>query len=140
MSDSVTSQFSPPLKSIASEKSEKKNLMLAGLTISGSIINDANGLTDGLVNGPNLLTSAYVLLVNSVSNTVIAITVVQNSVYSFTGLETNTTYKLIFSFAESYVGAPAPSNTLNGVAYTGEGTALVGDGTPDGITSISLTT
>ncbi|MVM35178.1 hypothetical protein GO755_34460 [Spirosoma sp. HMF4905] len=127
-----------PTANLAYSATKKKKV--AGLTISGSIYNDANGLTDGLVNGPLLLNSAYVCLVDPVSNIILTSRLVYGTaVYSFSDLTPNTTYKVVYFWQEVNVGTQQPSNNYSGTAFTGEGTAPGGDGTPDGMTLISLT-
>lgn len=111
------------------------------VSISGTIYQDGNGLTDGLINGPLFINSAYVNLVDPVSNIILASKLVHGTaIYNFSGLTPNTSYKIVYSWQEVQIGTQHPSNFLAGTSFTGEGTAPNGDGIPDGMTLVSLTT
>ncbi|QKZ14255.1 beta strand repeat-containing protein [Spirosoma sp. KUDC1026] len=113
------------------------------LTISGTIFDDANGLTDGVISGTatNAGGSLYVIVSNAASNTVVTSTLVPaTGVYSLTGLYP-ASYNLSLSTTSVAVGAPAPAVSLPAnFTSIGEGIATAGDGTPNGITSVTLTT
>ncbi|GAB3759595.1 hypothetical protein GCM10028817_34380 [Spirosoma pomorum] len=119
------------------------NLPFSLLTISGTVLNDANGLTDNVISGTatNGGGTLYVIVSNTTTNTVVASTLVPSSgVYSLTGLYP-ATYSVRLSTTSVAAGAVTPAVSLP-ANYTsiGEGTAVAGDGTPNGITSVTLTT
>ncbi|GAA4337673.1 hypothetical protein [Flaviaesturariibacter amylovorans] len=109
--------------------------------ISGTVYNDFNALADNLINGTgtNLAGQLYVNALNG-SNVVVATAVVAaDGTYVITGLG-NGTYTLQLSNVQGTVTAAAPATTLpSGWAYVGEGTAAAGDGTPNGLQSVTLT-
>lgn len=111
---------------------------LTDLSISGKVYNDANALTDGLINGA-LISNAggqlYVNLVNTANNTVVSSKAVSNGSFSFTtadGLQaTVATYKLVLTASATAANAllPDASAWIN----TGEGASgTSGDGTVNG--------
>ncbi|QJD77003.1 beta strand repeat-containing protein [Spirosoma rhododendri] len=110
--------------------------------ISGTVFDDANGLTDNLINGTATNAGGlFAILTNAASTSVLANAVVStNGTYSFTGLAANT-YSIRLSTTSAVVGSTPPAVSLpaNWTA-TGEGTAAAGDGTPNGVTSVTLTT
>ena len=112
------------------------------VSISGTIYDDANGLTDNAVNGIPLA-YVYAHVFDPVTGIVIAtVSIPATSTYSFTGLTPNTTYGVAVSIQKPIVGNPRPSNLENLISkvYTGEGVATQGDGVPDGVTYVSLGT
>jgi hypothetical protein len=119
------------------------NLPFSLLAISGTILNDANGLTDNVISGTatNGGGPLYVIVSNATTNTVVASTLVPTSgIYSLTGLYP-ATYSVRLSTTSVAIGAAVPAVSLP-ANYTsiGEGTAAAGDGTPNGVTSVTLTT
>jgi hypothetical protein len=119
------------------------NLSFTLLTISGAIFDDANGLTDNVVSGTatNAGGPLYVILSNATNGTVVTSTLVPaTGVYSLTGLYP-ASYSVRLSTTNVAVGATAPAVSLPAnFTSIGEGTAAAGDGTPNGITSVTLTT
>ncbi|QJD77004.1 hypothetical protein [Spirosoma rhododendri] len=110
-------------------------------TLSGTVFNDANGLTDNLVNGTGTNAGGlFAILTNAASTSVLASVPVNSSgAYSFTGL-TAGTYSVRLSTTSAVVGAAPPAASVpTGYTFTGEGTAPAGDGTPDGSTQVTLT-
>jgi hypothetical protein len=112
-----------------------------GLTVSGTILNDANGLTDGQINGTGTNAGGlFANLVNASGNVVAFQSVPASGIYSFTGV-TASTYSVQLSTTTAVIGSVAPAVSLpTGYTFTGEGTATAGDGTPNGITSVTVTT
>ncbi|WP_461098609.1 hypothetical protein [Spirosoma luteolum] len=113
------------------------------LTLSGTVFDDANGLTDNTVNGTgtNAGGTLFAVLTDPVANTVIgSVAVAANGTYSFAGLNGGS-YQVRLSTTAGTTGATPPAASLpTGWVNTGEGTATAGDGTVNGITSVTLTT
>jgi uncharacterized repeat protein (TIGR01451 family) len=108
-------------------------------TISGVVLNDANGITDNLVNGTGTdggSTTLTAYLVNSAGNVVAVSDVAANGTYSFTNV-TNGTYSVVLSNnAGVAVGSPVSAASLPaGWINTAEGVTPTGDGTPNGVTA-----
>ncbi len=118
------------------------------LTVTGTVFNDANGLTDNSING-NAVTNAvlptgttlYAALVNN-SNQVASFTTVNLSAganagtYTLTG-NTNTAYSVILTSAMPVINTNPVVGIPSSLAYTGEGTSAAGDGQVDGTVAIS---
>jgi hypothetical protein len=111
---------------------------LTELAISGSVYNDANALTDNLING-TLISGAggqlYVNLVNTATNSVVASKQLLNGTFSFStadGLEAGVaTYDLVLANAAA-ANSPALPDATNWV-NTGDGNSGgSGDGTVNG--------
>ncbi|SFC01853.1 DUF6923 family protein [Spirosoma endophyticum] len=121
------------------------NAAIPIVTLSGSVLNDANGLTDNTVNGTPVSTlSGNTLYANLVSNgQVLATTPLTNGTYSFTGVSVNSSYTVVVSNSVSAIGSAPPSTTLTGgVVHTGGniGTGAGSDGTPDGRLAVTVAT
>lgn len=113
---------------------------LVPVAIGGTVYNDSDGGTiDGIptnVIGGNTL---YVSVVSPSTGLVVATTAVQsNGTYSLSAAP-NASYSIVVSNAAQSVGSPVANTALSGAVSTAEGTSPAGDGTPDGVTSISLT-
>ncbi|MBD2757191.1 choice-of-anchor A family protein [Spirosoma validum] len=118
----------------------------SSITISGSVFNDSNGLTDGTVNG----TPVNTLSGNTFSASLVgsdgkvkATTTLTNGTYAFTNVTPNASYSIVLSNYPAVVGSGPPSTTLTGgVINTGEhiGTGSGSDGTPDGVISVAVST
>ncbi|MGG9970242.1 T9SS type A sorting domain-containing protein [Ferruginibacter sp. SUN002] len=92
-------------------------------TISGTIFNDANGMTDGLVNGvgTNTSSSLYAVLVDASNNIVASSLLPANGTYSFSNLFSGTYSIKITTTAPGTIGAPAPNASLtDGWLNTGD--------------------
>jgi hypothetical protein len=113
------------------------------LTISGTIFDDANGLTDNVISGTatNAGGPLYVIVSNATNNIVVTSTLVPaTGVYSLTGLYP-ASYNISLSTTSVAAGATVPAVSLPAnFTSIGEGTAAAGDGAPNGITSVTLTT
>ncbi len=111
-------------------------ITFTSIGISGTIFDDANGLTDSIVNGTgtNAGGTLYANLVRS-GNVAQVATVAANGTYSFGTVAINTTYTVVLSTTQGTVGAAAPSAALpSAYVNTGEfiGTAAGNDGFVDG--------
>ena len=115
------------------------------ITISGSVFNDSNGLTDGVVNGTlvnSLSDNTFSANLIGANGNVLATTTLTSGSYSFTGVTPNASYSIVLSNYPGTIGAAPPSTTLaNGVVNTGEniGTTAGSDGTPNGSILVNLT-
>jgi uncharacterized repeat protein (TIGR01451 family) len=109
------------------------------ITVSGTVFNDANGLTDSLINGTG--TNAGGLFANLVdlNGKVVASTAVAaNGTYSFPGIGAGQ-YTVSLSTTAGIQGSIAPATNLPATwSNTGEGTAATGDGLVDGKTSLTV--
>lgn len=119
-------------------------LNLAGISISGNVFDDVNGLTDNTVNG--LGTNAggiNAVLVDAITGNVVSSTAVgAGGTYTFTDQNFGD-YNVIITTAAAVVGNPAPAITLPaGWIITGEnvGAGVGSDGTPDGMIVLGNTT
>jgi len=90
------------------------------VTISGTLYNDANGLTDNLVNGTAIGavsgTAVYAYLVDTSGKVVNRATINQtNGTYSFTGADVVSNYTVMLSASNVGIGnvCPAASTSLN---------------------------
>lgn len=112
------------------------------LQVSGTVFNDANGLTDNIINGAGTNAGGLnVVLVNPLTGNVVATApVAANGTYTLNGIPAGT-FTAIITTATATVGSPPPSQTLP-VNYvnTGEGISVSGDGTSNGSTSITVST
>jgi len=117
-------------------------LNLTGLTVSGNIYDDANGLTDNTVNKNgttlNNATGINAVLVNTATNTVAASTGVTmtsgGGTYSFSGVDAGSYYVMLTTNTATIGSAPPAVALPAGWVNTGEniGTAAGNDGTVDG--------
>jgi alpha-tubulin suppressor-like RCC1 family protein len=116
------------------------------LYISGTILNDANGLTDNTINGTGTngttATPLYVNLLNSSGIVVATTTVAADGTYSFAGLAA-ATYTVQVTTVRGTVASASPTTVLptNWVTM-GEniGTTTGNDSTPNSMLTINLTT
>ncbi len=113
-------------------------------TISGTILNDANGLTDGLVNGTgtNTANPFYVVLVDASNQIVSSLLLPADGKYSFTNLFSGTYSIKITTTVPGTAGSIAPDAALtNGWLNTGDslgtnnanGTGFIHSGNMDSI-------
>jgi uncharacterized repeat protein (TIGR01451 family) len=116
-------------------------LNVASYVVSGTVLNDSNGLSDGIVNGTGTQAGSSTLTAYLVAagKVVAANTVAANGGYSFASVP-NGSYNVVLSNSAGVaVGAAAPVASLpTGWVNTGEGTAAAGDGQADGSTAISV--
>jgi len=117
---------------------------IVSVTISGTVLHDANGLTDNIVNGTGLgnpsSTTLYATLINASGKVVANVTVAANGTYSFTQVAVGQ-YTIQISKTAGVVNSAAPAKALpTNWIYTGEniGTGAGSDGTPNGAISITV--
>jgi len=109
-------------------------------TISGSVFNDTDGLTNGIVDGSTISSpdgnQLHATLVNS-SNAVVASMPVTAGTYSFPNVPAGSNYKVVLSTSVNGTTASLPTNWIN----TGENASTAGVQAPtDGvITGLTVT-
>ncbi len=107
-------------------------------TLSGTVYNDVNGLTDLTVNGVGTNAGGlFAILVNASSQVVNSTPVAANGTYAITGTVAGT-YTMLISTVAGTIGASAPIPSLpSGWVHTGEkiGTGTGNDGTINGISA-----
>jgi hypothetical protein len=113
-------------------------------SISGTVLNDVNGLTDSIVNGTgtNAGGPLYANLLDANNVVVQTILLPANGAYSFSGLN-NGNYTVQVSTNQGIVGNAAPATALpTGWVNTGEfvGTGVGNDGTVNGLLPVSIGT
>ena len=106
---------------------------LPGGSISGTVFNDVNGLTDSIVNGTatNTGNTLYANLLDSANKVVQSMLIPASGLYSFNGLNAGN-YTVQLSINQGTVGNAAPVKALpSGWVNTGEniGTVAGNDGT-----------
>ena len=120
------------------------------LSISGNVFNDADGLTDGTVDGPGIGTVSgtplFASLLDSNGNVVASVPVNANGTYNFDDVTANTDFTIQLSTTDETAqvgnapstGPELPSDWVN----TGEnlGTGAGDDGTANGLLSVSVAT
>lgn len=123
-----------------------------GLTISGTVLQDPDGVTDGLIDGTGLgnpsttTLYAYLYYVSGASNIVLAQTTVNpDGTYNFgSGFSPNQNYQVAISatnLSGTVVGTNLPSLTLpSNWVNTGEGLSTTPDGTINALTNVSVAT
>jgi gliding motility-associated-like protein len=115
-----------------------------GLSVTGTIFNDVDGLSDNIVNGTptNAAGMLFMNLVNTLNQVVASKAVAANGTYTFAeadGLTVNTSYKLILTNGAKTPGATLSAATYpSGISSTGEniGSGLGNDGKIDGILNV----
>ena len=118
-------------------------LTFNGVSLSGKVFDDGNGLVDGIVNGTgtNINELLNVNLVNSASGIVLAsVPVAIDGTYLFDSISSGS-YKVQLSVNIGTVGQDMPATALpSGWVNTGEnlGTGAGSDGTPDGLLSVTV--
>jgi uncharacterized repeat protein (TIGR01451 family) len=109
------------------------------VTISGTVFDDANGLTDSLINGTGSNTGGlFANLVDTNGKVIASTAVAANGTYSFLGIGAGQ-YTVSLSTTAGIQGSIAPPTSLPATwSNTGEGTAAAGDGLVDGKTSLTV--
>ncbi|MDZ4756654.1 MAG: T9SS type A sorting domain-containing protein, partial [Bacteroidota bacterium] len=120
-----------------------------GLTISGTMFNDLNGLVDNVVNGSTLdnpsATTMYAYLVNGSGNVVAKDTFNNgNGTYTFANIDGNTAYIIRISSSNVNVGAIAPSSANLPTGWVAVGDAFgtnnsSGSGNQTGTADVAVT-
>jgi len=120
--------------------------IVCAVTVSGTLFNDVNALTDNDVNGTPIgmpsNTPIYATLVDPSGNVVATTQVGSNGTYSFPNVPANTTYTVVLSTVAGVVGNPAPTVDLpTGWMTTGESpNNSTSDGTPNSIQTVVVGT
>nr|WP_229254101.1 hypothetical protein [Dyadobacter sp. NIV53] len=121
-------------------------MFFTDITITGNVIHDPNGITNGLLDGTPVSEiesrQLYVNLIEHATGFVSGSSAVINGSYIFgtaNGLQFNTDFDLLISTVQGIAGTitGAVSTLPVGWASTAEGSET-GDGTPDGLLQISL--
>lgn len=118
------------------------SIPFGGASISGSVFNDLNGLTDSTVNGAvtNAGGPLFANLLNSSNVVVQTVAIPAGGTYNFAGVGVGS-YTVQISTNQGVVGNAAPATALPaGWANTGEniGTAAGNDGTPNGLLPVTI--
>jgi hypothetical protein len=114
----------------------------SGVTLGGTVYDDANGLMDGVVNGTgtNLDGILYVNLLNPSSNVLASVAVADDGSYSLPNIsEGNYILQLSVKAGTKGLAAPAaalPAGWLNAGENLGAGAGS--DGHPDGLLAVNL--
>ena len=145
---SVMSYFVIDNEGLSSATSGSVTIPFTGLSISGTVFNDSNGLSDNTVNGngSNSGGTLFINLVNTLNKVVASKAVALNGTYLFSeadGLAINTSYKLIITNGSKVAGTTLSTATYPvGVVSTGEniGNSVGNDGTVDGILTVDTNT
>jgi len=125
-------------------------LNLTGVSVSGTIFNDADGLTDNTVNGTPVVgtdidaitAGAQAVYVSLVQGTTIIATVPVSAAGTYTFADvTPGNYNVVLHTTSGGSNTPAITSAGNGWAFTGEnlGTAAGNDGTVNGLLAITVT-
>lgn len=116
----------------------------SSITLSGTVFNDGNGLTDSTVNGTGTGTPSgtqlYANLVDTNGNVVSSVTVAANGTYTFSSVVTGS-YTVRISSAQGVESNAAPSNNLpTNWVFTGEnlGAGSGNDGTINGSLPVTV--
>ena len=109
------------------------------ITLSGTIVNDVDGLSNGVIDGTGGNAGGLnIILINSSGNVAFTAPVAADGTYSL-NVTPGGIYTVLLSTSPGIIGSPAPAPSLpSGWVSTGEGTAAGGDGTPNSITSITV--
>ncbi len=133
---------------IASSATANLTINFTDLTISGTVLQDPDGLTDSQLNGTavgsasgtalfaNLLNAAGTAVAASVAVPTTGPTTGQYSFGTANGLVQNTSYTVVLTTTATSITPTLPTGWVN----TAEGIAATGDGTINGSTTIALTT
>lgn len=110
-------------------------------TVSGMLLNDKNGLSDGVINGSEIIgsESIYILLVDSLNVVKQAARVDTDGKFIFSGIDSGD-YSLVLSDSDVEINnqAPPPYTLPSNWVLVGEGILDNNDGLPNGEILISL--
>ena len=119
------------------------SLSLATYTITGTVYNDADGMTNNIIDGTATryaggTTQLYVNLVDNNNNVYASTAVSSTGTYTFANVVAAAGYKLVLSTSNAVTTASLPAAW----AYTGEkeGSGTGSDGTPNGILPLGVLT
>jgi len=127
---------------VASNATATASVPFSTVSISGTVFNDVNGLTDSTVNGTGTGGSLHANLLDNGGNVVQTMLVPASGAYSFAGLSSGN-YTVQVSINQGNVGSPAPPTALSaGWANTGEnlGAGAGNDGTVNGNLPVAIGT
>jgi hypothetical protein len=109
-------------------------------SISGTVFNDAGGLSDATVNGTTatIPTGLRANLLNASGAVVQSVPIAANGTYTFPSVAQNTTYTVIIAASPTATTPALPPNWVN----TGEniGTGAGSDSTPNGSITVAVAT
>ncbi|XZF16544.1 GEVED domain-containing protein [Chitinophagaceae bacterium MMS25-I14] len=117
------------------------------ISISGSVYNDPNGTTNGLIDGTLTSTAdatpLYANLVNHNTGLVVGSVPLAGGTYAFTGangIQPNTVFDIVISTVQGVVGSTTGNTSTlpPGWANTADSSGA-GDGTPNGIATVGVT-
>ncbi len=141
---SITVTFTYSVTDAAGRESSPATVTMpfTAIDLAGNVYADANGLTDGTVNGTatNAGDTLYANLVSG-GNVAQVVAVAGDGSYTFGTVAPNTSYSVVLSTTQGTVGAPAPAAALPaGYVNTGEnlGAGAGSDGTPDGVLAVAV--
>ena len=118
------------------------------VSISGTMFNDANGLTDGMVNGTGTGypggTGMYAYLVDALGKVAFKTAIANDGTYTFPQADVQTIYSVVLSSSDVALYSPAPSNAALSSGWVSTGDAygvnnLAGTGVKSGTPSCSIT-
>lgn len=117
---------------------------ISPIMITGSVFNDSNGLSDGIVNGTPTNVNGTIYA-NIVSNGIVhqVYLVASDGTFRFINIPGNSNYTILLSTTQGIVGNTPPTASLpTGYVNTGEnlGLGVANDGNADGILSFSVNT
>ncbi|KAA5532566.1 T9SS type A sorting domain-containing protein [Taibaiella lutea] len=109
------------------------------LSVGGSVLNDANGQRDSLINGAGMNPGGLIaVLVNSSGITLATSAVSATGAYNFPDMEAGN-YSVLITTTAPTIGAAAPAITLpSNWVNTAEGNTGLGDGNANGTTIVTL--
>ncbi len=112
------------------------NIPFTTVNVSGNVFNDVNGTTDATINGigTNISSALYVSLVDATNNIIATLPVASDGTYNFTNVNGGNYTVVLHQTATGSTVAALPSTWVN----TAEGTTAAGDGTANGVTSITV--
>ena len=121
------------------------NMPFTAVGIAGNVYDDANGLTDGTVNGSgtNVGGTLYANLIDNTNKVAQVVAVAAGGSYGFGTVAPNTSYTVVLSTTQGTIGSAAPAAALpSGWVNTGEnlGAGTGSDGTVDGILAVAVAT
>jgi SdrD B-like domain/Secretion system C-terminal sorting domain len=107
------------------------------LSITGTVFEDLNALTNNIVDGIGS-NAGGLLYANLLSGGVVVQSVLlpANGTYTFPNVTPNTTYTVVLTTSATATTPAIPANYFN----TGEGVLAAGDGTVNGLTTVSIAT
>ncbi|RYD18594.1 MAG: DUF11 domain-containing protein, partial [Verrucomicrobiaceae bacterium] len=140
----VTNTAAANSTSVSAPMYASVNFPISPVMVTGNVYSDANGLTDGIVNGTGT-NIGNTLYANIVSGGVVqqVYRIDSDGTYRFINIPGNTNYTVVLSTTRGTVDSPPPAASLpTGYVNTGEnlGLGVANDGTPDGTLALALGT